>query len=200
MSVESSADGMPAGDITTPQPVPQQQHLARLFVPLVVGALVSLTLGIYGKVHTPTGIAVDLAGFSSPLTVKVWLCSLAAFLALVQLVSALVMWGKITIFGSPSWIGTLHRWSGRAAFLATIPVAMHCLYALGFETFSARVLFHSIMGCLFFGVFTVKMLVLPKKGLAGWVLPVVGGSVFSILILIWLSSALWFFTTKGVYF
>ena len=200
MSVESSADGMPAGDITTPQPVPQQQHLARLFVPLVVGALVSLTLGIYGKVHTPTGIAVDLAGFSSPLTVKVWLRSLAAFLALVQLVSALVMWGKITVFGSPSWIGTLHRWSGRVAFLATIPVAMHCLYALGFETFSARVLFHSIMGCLFFGVFTVKMLVLPKKGLAGWVLPVVGGSVFSILILIWLSSALWFFTTKGVYF
>lgn len=200
MSVDSSADGVPAGDITTKLPAPGQQHLARLFVPLLIGALVSLTLGIYGRLHTPTGIAVDLAGFSSPLTVKVWLCTLAAVLALVQLFSALVMWGKITAFGHPSWIGTLHRWSGRAAFLATVPVAMHCLYALGFETLSARVLFHSILGCLFFGVFTVKMLVLTKKGLAGWVLPVVGGTVFGVLILIWLTSALWFFTTKGVYF
>jgi hypothetical protein len=200
MSVESSADGVPAGDITTPLQAPEQRHLARLFVPLLAGALVSLTLGIYAKVHTPTGIAVDLAGFSSPLTVKVWLCTLAAFFALIQLFSALVMWGKITVFGNPSWTGTLHRWSGRVAFLATVPVAMHCLYALGFESYSARVLFHSIMGCLFFGVFTVKMLVLTKKGLAGWVLPVVGGTVFSLLILIWLTSALWFFTTKGVYF
>lgn len=199
MTAQSSAGGL-AAEPTVETEIPPPAGSARLFVPLLIGAVVSLTLGIYGRVHSPTGIAVDIAGFSSALTVKVWLATLATLFALVQLFSALVMWGKITFLGSPSWIGGLHRWSGRLAFLATVPVAMHCLYALGFQHYDTRVLVHSILGCLFFGVFTVKMLVLTKRGLAGWVLPLMGGIVFSTLIFLWLTSALWFFTTKGVKF
>lgn len=177
-----------------------QTAAAKVLVPVVVGALVAVTLGVYGQLHTPTGIAVSVAGFSSPLTVKVWLASAAALFALLQLFTALVMYGKVPGVRAPSWIGAVHRWPGRIAFLLTIPVAVHCLYAFGFQSYDTRTLIHSLLGCLFFGVFTVKMLVLTKRGLAGWILPVAGGLVFTTLIALWLTSSLWFFTTVGVQF
>ncbi len=172
---------------------------AGLYVPLLLGAVVAVTLGVYGNVHTPTGVSVNVAGFSGPMEVKVWLASGAALLAVVQLVTALAMWGRFGP-GMPSWLGPLHRWSGRVAFLLTVPVAVHCLYALGFATYDTRTLVHSLLGCVFFGAFTVKMLSLPKRGLPGWTLPLLGGVVFAALIGLWLTSSLWFFTTFGVRF
>lgn len=166
---------------------------------LLVGSAVAVVLGVYGRLHTPTGISVNVAGFSGPQEVKVWLASLAFALALVQLVSALAMYGKLPV-RAPSWTGRLHRWSGRLAFLASVPVAVHCLYALGFGTYSTRALVHSVVGCLFFGAFTVKMLALSRPGLPGRLLPVVGGLVFTALTVMWLTSSLWFFTTVGVRF
>ena len=44
------------------------------------------------------------------------------------------------------------------------------------------------------------MLILPKRGLPGWALPLFGGLVFTALIGLWLTSALWFFSTFGVKF
>jgi Family of unknown function (DUF6529) len=181
----------------TPAPGSAASH-AKLLVPIAIGALVSLTIGIYAKAHTPTGIAVNVAGFSSLFAVKSWLATVAATFAIVQLVSALSMYGKLG--RSPSWIGGLHRWSGRIAFAFTIPVMVHCVYALGFSDLDTRTLIHSLLGCLFFGVFTIKMLVLTKRGLAGWVLPLFGGLVFTILIGLWLTSALVFFQTNGLSF
>jgi hypothetical protein len=168
-----------------------------LLVPLLVGAALAVALGVYGNLHKPTGIAVNVAGFSSPITVKVWLASVAALLALVQLVSALAMYGKLGP-NTPGWTAPLHRWSGRLAFLCSVPVAAHCLYALGFSDISTRVLLHSLLGCFFFGIFAVKMLALPKQGLSGWVLPLLGGLVFTALIGLWLTSSFWYFTTFGV--
>jgi hypothetical protein len=170
---------------------------AAMLVPLLVGGLVAVALGVYGSLHEPTGVAVNVAGFSSAQTVKVWLATGAALLALVQLLSALSMWGRLGSF-KPAWASTVHRWSGRVAFLLTIPVAVHCLYALGFSTYDTRVLAHSLLGCFFYGAFTAKILLLPKKKLPWWVLPVVGGLVFTALIGLWLTSSLWFFTTVGV--
>jgi len=167
-------------------------------VPCLIGALVALTLGIYGRLHHPTGIAINIAGFSSPGYVKSWLATAATVFALVQVASALVMYGKVPRVAPPRWIGGRHRWSGRIAFLLAVPVAVHCLYALGFQNYSTRVLVHSVLGCAFFGAFTVKMLILPKRGLPGWVLPVVGALVFTVLIAIWLTSAYWFFSTFGI--
>jgi len=166
-------------------------------VPALAGCLVALTLGLYGRLHPPTGIAVDIVGFSSPATVKAWLATVAVAFALVQLGSSLVMYGKVPGISAPSWIGGLHRWSGRIAFIITVIVAVHCLYALGFETFNARVIAHSVAGCLFFGVFTVKMLALTRRGMPGWVMPLLGGLVFALLVLIWFTSAFWFFSFFG---
>ena len=164
---------------TQPTPV---GSLVKILVPITIGACVSIALGLFGRLHNPTGIAVNIAGFSSPQTVKVWLATGAAFFGLLQLTSALVMFGKVPGVSPPSWIGAAHRWGGRIAFLLTVPVAVHCLYAFGFQTFDTRVLVHSLLGCVFFGAFTAKMLLLPKRGLPGWTLPVAGGLVFAVLI------------------
>lgn len=198
---------MTADPTDTTQPVPPAPVAAPpmatanpvgLLVPLLIGAAVSVVLGVYGRVHTPTGVAVNVAGFSGPQTVKVWLATGAAMFALLQLASALVMYGKVPGVAAPGWIGTAHRWSGRIAFLLAIPVAMHCLYALGFQSFDTRVLVHSLLGCVFFGAFTAKMLILPRRGLPGWALPLFGGVVFAGLVGLWLTSALWFFANFGV--
>ena len=186
---------------TAPWPVPRERPTstaAKLIVPSLIGALVALALGIYGRVHSPTGIAINIAGFSSPGTVKSWLATGATLFAIVQVGSALVMYGKVPRVTAPEWIGGLHKWSGRIAFLLAVPVAVHCLYALGFQHYSTRVLVHSLLGCAFFGAFTVKMLILPKRGLPGWVLPVAGAVVFTLLVVIWLTSAYWFFSTFGI--
>ncbi|WP_225878338.1 DUF6529 family protein [Spongiactinospora rosea] len=172
--------------------------LGKLMVPLLAGGLVAVALGVYGRVHTPTGFAVGPAGFSGPLAMKAWLTTGAFLLAFVQVGSALVMYGRIPVPRPPAWIGGLHRWSGRAAFLLTIPVAFHCLYALGLQYDVARVLVHSLLGCFFYGVFVAKMLALPRRGLPAWGLPVLGGLAFTALVGLWLTSSLWFFTAIGV--
>ncbi len=204
MTVESNIAPDPAyrpvGEAPTPQPPKRANANTVLLIPFIVGAAVALTLGAYGNLHQPTGVAVNVAGFSSGLDAKVWLASVAFVLALVQLGSALVMYGKVPGITAPSWIGALHRWSGRIAFLFTIPVVVHCLYAAGFQTYTPRLLIHSILGCLFFGAFTAKMLLLSRKGVPGWALPVFGGVVFTALVGLWLTSSLWFFTTSGVHF
>lgn len=203
VDAESADDTTPVVHVRfDPPPAPDRPATlgaprASLLVPVLVGAAVAVAAGVYGRLHTPTGIAVNLAGFSSPQAVKVWLGSGAAFFAVLQVLSALAMWGRLGGL-SPSWAGTAHRWSGRIAFLLTVPVAVHCLYALGFADHDPRTLLHSLLGCLFFGAFTTKMLALPRPGLAGWVLPVAGGVVFTVLMGIWLTSSLWYFTTVGV--
>ena len=58
-----------------------------------------------------------------------------------------------------------HVWSGRLAVLTSVPVAVHCLYALGFQATDTRVLFHSLFGCFFYGAFAAKMLLLTRRGL-----------------------------------
>jgi len=165
---------------------------------LVVGAAVSVALGAYGKTHTPTGVSVNVAGFSGPLEVKVWLTTAAFALACVQLMSAFAMYGRIPGFAAGDGTARLHRWSGRFAFLLTVPVAMHCLYALGFQDYDTRVVAHSLLGCAFFGAFTIKMLVLPKSELPSWTLPALGALVFTALTGVWFTSAYWFFSTFGI--
>jgi hypothetical protein len=80
--------------------------------------------------------------------------------------------------------------------LLSVPVAVHCLYALGVQHDSPRVLVHSLVGCFFYGAFTAKMLVL-RAEVPRWVLPVLGGAVFTAVTALWLTSAVWFFTTSG---
>jgi hypothetical protein len=166
---------------------------------LLLGAAVAVTIGVYAKVHDPSLKPLFLAGFSGMLQLKTWLATVALLLVLAQVTSALWMWGRLPGAGSaPAWISPVHRWTGSVAFVLTIPVALHCVWSLGFDTSTPRVLVHSILGCAFYGAYAAKMLGLRLRGLPGWAIPVLGGTVFTLFVLIWLSSALWFFTRSGV--
>ena len=190
-----------------PDAAPRRSHPAAptsaaggVFAALMFGGAVAVVLGVYGRLHGPTGIAVNVAGFSSPQAAKAWLATGAALFAVIQLVSASAMYGKLPGVRAPEWTGTVHRWSGRIAFLLSVPVAAHCLYALGLQTYDFRVTVHSLLGCFFYGAFSAKMVLLTLSGFAGWVLPLVGGLVFTSLMGLWLTSSVWFFTTTGVTF
>jgi len=169
---------------------------ARILGPILIGALVSVALGVYGNLHKGDSIVFQVSGFENLALAKSRLALVAAFFVLVQLGSALVMYGKIRWITAPSWIGTLHRWSGRIAFFVAVPVGVFCLYGIGFQHYDTRSLVHSLLGCLFFGVFTVKMLVLTKRGVAGWVLPLLGGLVFTVLVATVLTSAVWYLASE----
>jgi hypothetical protein len=98
-----------------------------LLVALLVGCLVALVLGLYARLHHPTGFALDIVGFSSALYAKAWLTTFATAFAVVQVVTG----PRLGKQNAASWIAPLHRSSGRIAVLLTVPVVVHCIFALG---------------------------------------------------------------------
>src|SRR5215204_3024226 len=171
---------------------------SRLLVAGALGALVAVSLGIYGNVHDPANDLAITLGFRDTITMKVWLASASALLAVFQILSAMWMYGRLPLGAAPEWIGGAHRISGRLAFLLSLPVAYHCLYQLAFQTSSARVLAHSLLGCLFYGAFATKVTIIHMPGRAGVWLPIIGGTVFTLLVATWVTSGLWFITTSGI--
>jgi hypothetical protein len=170
----------------------------KLLLILVAGAAVSIALGVYGNEHTPTFSRPFELIFSDTINLKVWFATVAALLAVVQVLLALRIYGKLKWpRAAPPWLGDAHRLSGTLAFVFTLPVAFLCLWSLGFEDYNTRVLVHSLLGCFFYGAFVVKILAVRVRGLPNWLLPVVGGVVFVTLIAIWFTSSFWFFRTVG---
>ena len=179
-------------------PEPQSDPaFRRLLIAGLLGAGIALTLGIYGNAHSPASDLTITLGFTNTITMKVWLATIALVFAVVQLLSALWMYGRLPLGAAPAWLGGLHRVSGRLAFLVSLPVAYHCLYQLGFQHTSARVLIHSTLGCLFYGAFAAKVLIVRSRNLPGSALPLAGGLVFVLLVYIWLTSALWYIDQFG---
>lgn len=177
--------------ITRPSP-------AKLLVPALIGAAVALALGVYGHVHDPTGQSIFSLVFTKTINMKTWFATAALTLAFFQLYSGLRIYGRVAFPRTmPSWFSAAHRGSGTLAFLITVPVAYHCLWALGFQDYSTRVLIHSIAGCFFIGAFAAKVVCVELRSLPGYALPIAGGLVFTGLVVIWLTSALWFFQTFG---
>lgn len=169
----------------------------RLLIIGLVGAAVALTLGIYANAHSPSSDLTLTLGFTNTITMKVWLTTIVLCFAVIQLLSALWMYGRLPLGAPPSWLGSVHRISGRLAFLLSLPVAYHCLYQLGFQHSSTRVLLHSILGCLFYGAFAAKVLIIRSRNLPGRALPLAGGLVFVLLVYIWLLTVLWYVDQSG---
>ena len=166
---------------------------------LLVGAAVAVSLGLYARLHSPSHRATFTLGFSGMLQMKAWLTTAAFFFILIQLVTALWMWGRLPGKPrAPAWLPTLHRWSGSIGFSLTLPVAFNCIWALGFMTTSLRVVLHSVAGCLFYGAYAAKMISLRVRGLPGWALPVLGGTVLALFVTLWFTAALWLFTQQGI--
>jgi hypothetical protein len=134
--------------------------------------------------------------FSSTIAAKAWLATAAVILALVQVTTAARIYGKLSFLPErgPA-IARLHRWSGRIAFVCTLPVFFHCVTILGFQTPDARIAVHSLVGTFLYGVFVAKVLIVRDHSLPRWGLPTAGLSLASTLVVLWLTSSLWYFTT-----
>ena len=77
---------------------------------------------------------------------------------------------------------------GGSIALFTLPVAYHCLWSLGFQDASTRVLLHSLFGCAVYGAFAAKVLIVRSPGTPGWALPLAGATMFTTLVVVWLTS------------
>lgn len=158
---------------------------------LAIGGLASRTVGSY-----PTPPFFHLF-FSDTIHMKVWLTTGAVGLAVLQILTAgrmfeVIHWPP----GGHIW-ARVHRTSGYLAILLSLPVAYHCVFMLGFETDSPRVVIHSLLGSMVYGAFLGKMIVVRSRRFPGWVLPVAGAVLFAILVGIWLTSSLYVFSTAG---
>jgi hypothetical protein len=151
-----------------------------------------------------TSFAADVASgysdlvetvFSSTIAAKAWLATIAIAFALIQIATAARIYGRLAgvIPAGPKAVARVHRWSGRLAILFTLPIVFHCVFIIGFQTGDARVLTHSLVGTFLYGVFAAKMVIVKDHGFPGWVLPVAGGLLFTLLVVLWLTSSLWYF-------
>jgi len=180
----------------TAAPAPAAQRPYRwVAVPLVVFALVSLTAGLLAA-HDPRSKGYFRLFFSDPIHLKAGFATAAAVLACLQLFTAAWIFRKLP-WDKPAWVNPVHRWSGRLAFVCTLPVAYHCIFKLGFQDPTSRVLAHSLLGCAFFGAFAAKVTIVRSRGLPAVALPVAGGLLFAVLVAVWLTSALWFIDQNG---
>lgn len=166
-----------------------------LALPLVVFALIALTVGLVARqtVREPYRAPFFHLFFKDTLHMKAWLVTAAVVLACGQLLTAARIYGLLRFRPNGRLYQSVHRWSGRTAILLTLPVAYHCVFMLGFDAHGPRVLIHSLLGSALYGAVVAKVLIVRSSKFKPWVLPVAGGLLFSILLGLWLTSALWFF-------
>ena len=178
-----------------------------LAVPLAAfasGAVVALLVGVFGRVHDPTLDATTTLGFRTVIEMKVVVSTLVGVLAVLQVVGALWIYGKLGI-RAPSWLGTAHRITGTVTLLLAVFVAYHCLWALGLESGTlengdevpTRTVVHGVLGCAVIGAVVVKVSAVRSRRAPGWFLPVAGGLLFALLVLVVLTSAVWYVDAKG---
>ena len=168
------------------------------------GAVVALLVGVFGTVHDPTLAGTTTFGFRTVIDMKVVLSVVIGVLAVLQLLGALWMYGKLGI-RAPSWLGTAHRISGAIAVVLIVFVAYHCLWALGLEAgtladgtpVATRTVVHGIFGCAVLGAVVVKVVAVRSRRSPGWFLPVAGGLLFALLVVVVMTSAVWYIGTKG---
>src|SRR6476646_8515350 len=125
--------------------------------------------------------------FTSTIAAKAWFATLAVAFACIQLLTGARIFGhleRLVPIGRPT-VNRVHRWSGRLAILCTLPVAFQCIFVLGFKHTDTRVLVHSIAGSLLYGVVAVKVFFVHDSDHPRWTLPLVGGTLFAVLVTLW---------------
>ena len=176
--------------------------LRYLFVPILLGALVALGLGVVAKHEAIApgaypGSYIRLF-FSDSLYFKAWFATAAFALALLQPLSAASMFGRLGL-PRPRWIARFHRWNGRVVLLLTLPVAYHCVVRIGFQDTTGRVLAHALLGCVLYGAFVAKIMIVRWRRFATWAIATAGIALLAVLAATWYTSALYLFRTAGLH-
>ncbi len=164
-----------------------------------VGAVVALLVGIFGKAHDPSLDGTFDLGFATVIQMKVVVSVVVGVLAVLQVLGALWLYGKLGI-SAPPWLGTAHRVTGTITLLLAIFVAYNCLWALGLESgehVATRTVVHGVLGCAFIGAIVVKVVAVRAHRAPGWFLPVAGALLFTLLIVVVLTSAGWYLSEHG---
>ncbi|WP_405943417.1 DUF6529 family protein [Streptomyces sp. NBC_00932] len=160
---------------------------------LLLPVAVALAIYLTGRALTPDPESgLFGAHDTEAVDLKARLGSALLCLALIQVLLALWMYRRLPLAGAaPRPVRTVHRIIGLLAFLLSAPIAYHCLVTYGVETTDARVTTHSITGCVLYGAFVAKVLVVRGRRLPGWTLPLVGGVLACAIALLWYTAALW---------
>src|SRR6478752_5873678 len=174
-----------------PHPPIERRSYRWVALPLLAFALFSLTAGLLAA-HDPRSKGYFRLFFEDPIHLKAAFASAAVALGCFQVFSATWIYGKLP-WSKPAWVNPAHRWSGRLAFLCTLPVAYHCIFKLGFRHPDSRVLAHSLLGCTVYGAFAAKVTIVRMHRFPKPVLPIAGGLLFAVLIAVWYTSALWLY-------
>jgi hypothetical protein len=181
-----------------------QKSMAVPLTAFTVGAVLAVLVGVFGRVHDPSLANTTTLGFSTVIGMKVVVTTVVGVLAVLQVLGALWMYGKLGI-EAPPWLGKAHRISGAITIVLALFVAYHCLFSLGLEygttadgyEVPVRGVVHGVLGCVFIGALVVKVTAVRSKRAPGWFLPVAGGLIFTVLIALVLTSAVWYLTTNG---
>jgi Family of unknown function (DUF6529) len=157
-----------------------------------------LAIGVAAALYAAGRLTQPNYAFSmfgaDPIPVKSLLATIALALAGVQVLLALWMYRKLPLApGPPRPVPIAHRVTGFALVAVTVPVAVHCLIAYGVQLTSPRVAIHSIAGCFFYGAFAAKVLLVHSRRLPGWALPAAGGTLATVIGVLWYTSAPWYY-------
>ncbi|MCO6008256.1 DUF6529 family protein [Actinoallomurus purpureus] len=177
-----------SGTRTSNRPVRLRLTAAAGLALVVAGALYA-----FGRIHTPNYDSSLFGRRGNDANIlKAELGTALLCLALFQLILALWMYRRLPGAGAaPRQVPLTHRIGGAVLFVLSLPIAYHCITAYGVQTYSARVALHSIAGGFFYGAFAAKVLLVRSRRLPGWALPLAGGTLFSLIVILWLSGALW---------
>jgi hypothetical protein len=167
-----------------------------LAIPVLLALVVAVGLYVLGKNDAPdySGTALFGRTAADTLSLKSWLASAVLALAIWQLVSALWIYRKLPGAGDPpKRLHLVHRLSGAGLLLLTLPIAYHCMFAYGFQTFDTRIAVHSIAGCFLYGAFAAKVVIVRSRRVPSRLLPVAGGTLVTLAAVLWYTAALWYF-------
>ncbi|WP_042424759.1 DUF6529 family protein [Streptacidiphilus anmyonensis] len=168
---------------------------------VVVGSASALALAValapflVGRAITPD-YASGLFGqhLTDAVRLKARLATAILGLAMVQLLLALWMYRRLPrVRTVPKAVPRAHRLIGALVFLGTIPITVHCIQTYGVELTPVRAVVHSLSACFFYGAFAAKVVFVRSRLRVGWLLPLAGGLLVVAVVVIWYTSALWFF-------
>ncbi|MEY9845970.1 DUF6529 family protein [Streptacidiphilus sp. MAP5-3] len=156
---------------------------------------VALALFLVGRNITPD-YATGLFGqhLTDAVQLKARLATAILGLAMVQLLLALWMYRRLPrVRTVPKAVPRAHRLIGALVLLGTIPITIHCIQTYGVELTPVRAAVHSVAACFFYGAFAAKVVFVRYRQPVGWLLPLAGGLLVVAVVVIWYTSALWFF-------